>query len=57
MGFYNELVERIGDFGIFHSFLGTYNIVNMETKRICAVMNFLTIEEARKYIDKGEIEY
>lgn len=50
--FENILVKTIGEFGIFKSFLGTFNIVNLHTGRIADVMNFLSIKEAEEYIEK-----
>lgn len=51
--FENKLVKRVGEFGIFESFLGTFNVVHLETHRIADVLNFLTIEDAEKYIADG----
>lgn len=49
----NKLVRRVGELGIFESFLGTFNVVNLRTKRIAAVLNFLTVEDAEEYIAGG----
>lgn len=46
----NKLVEKIGDLGIFKTFLGTYSVANLKTYQICSTLNFLTIEDAREYI-------
>lgn len=49
----NKLVKRIGDFGIFKSFRGLFNIVNLETGKLAAITNFCSIEDAEDYISKG----
>lgn len=51
--FDNILVKTIGKFGIFESFLGTFNVVNLETKQIASTMNFISIEDAERYIEQG----
>lgn len=51
--FDNILVKAIGEFGIFESFLGTFNVVNLETKQIASTMNFMNIEDAEDYIKNG----
>ena len=51
--FDNTLVKTIGEFGIFKSFLDTFNIVNMRTGQIAGTMNFLCIEDAEEYIKNG----
>lgn len=50
------LVERIGEFGIFKTFLGTYSVANMVTEQICSRLNIPSLEEAREYISEG-VEY
>ena len=49
----NVLVKTVGEFGIFKSFLGTFNVVNLKTKQIASTMNFLSVDEAEKYIEQG----
>lgn len=51
--FENILVKTVGEFGIFKSFLGTFNVVNMETGQIAGTMNFRSIEDAEDYIEQG----
>lgn len=51
--FGNILVKTIGEFGIFKSFLGTFNVVNLETKQVASTMNFKTVKDAEKYIEQG----
>ena len=51
--FDNILVKTIGEFGIFKSFLDTFNVVNLKTKQIASTMNFMSIEDAENYIQNG----
>ena len=51
-----ELIEVVGDLGIFETFLGTYSVANLQTHQICSTLNFLTIEDAKEYINNG-VEY
>ena len=49
----NRLVKRVGDFGIFKSFIGLFNVINLETGQIAATTNFCSVEDAEEYISKG----
>lgn len=51
--FDNILVKTIDEFGILKSFLGTFNVVNIETEQIAGTMNFRSIEDAEDYIKQG----
>lgn len=55
--FENVLVKTVGEFGIFKSFLNTFNVVNLKTKQIASVMNFLSVEDAEEYIESGVSYY
>lgn len=51
--FENILVKAVGEFGIFKSFLGTFNVMNLKTKQIASTMNFLSVDGAEHYIEHG----
>ena len=47
-----RLEKVIGEYGIFHfTMLDTYNVVNLSTKEIMPVMNFMDISDAEDYIN------
>ena len=54
----NELVKKVikrsGNYGIYKSFLDTFNIVNLDNGNICPVMNFLSLESACDWLSEND---
>ena len=47
----NVLVKTIGEYGIYKNLIvGTYNVVNLTSKKLCDTTNHLSVEAAENYI-------
>ncbi len=49
-----QVVKTTGHYGIYESKSQKYNIVNLKTNALCPVLNFITVEDAEKYLTKND---